>query len=132
MNTLNAVQIAELAVLRGNGESGFVVLDLYNAGNPINWLRQFPSMTDDQREMLDSATFLQCETRKEACDLFQSLTKDCGDNGTGGIISGTITLVVPDARHDDEVETLTWELDEKTRPVLDGTTWRDEMIVDRI
>ncbi len=132
MNTLNAVQIAELAVLRGNGESSFVVLDLYNGGGSQNWGRQFPSMTTEQLNMIDETAFLQCDTRKEACDLFQSLTKDCGDNGTGGIISGTITLVVPDARHDDEVETLTWELDEKTRPVLDGTTWKDEIIVDRI
>ena len=89
-------------------------------------------MTGDQLDMLDSATFLQCDTRKEACDLFQSLAKDCGDNGSRGMISGTMTLVVPHPRHDDEVETLTWDLDEKTRPVLEDGVWKDEMIVDRI
>lgn len=32
MKNLNAVQIAEIAVLRGDGASSFVVLELYNGG----------------------------------------------------------------------------------------------------
>lgn len=89
-------------------------------------------MTTEQLNMIDETTFFECDTAKEARDLFQNLTKDCGNNGSGGMISGTMTLVVPHPRHDDEVETLTWDLDEKTRPVLEDGVWKDEMIVDRI
>jgi len=132
MKMLNAIEIAELTVLRGNGDSSVIVLELYNGGGSQNWGRQFPSLTSEQLNALDETAFMTFENRQKACDMFQELTLACGENGTGGLIGGTITLVVPHAREDDEVETITWELDEKTRPVLEGGVWKDEIIVERI
>ena len=132
MKMLTAIEIAELTVLRGNGDSSIIVLELINNGNDSRWRHQFPDLTTEQINALDETAFMTFGNRQKACDMFQELTQACAENGTGGLIEGTITLVVPDSRDDDQVEILPWDLSSETRPVLDGGRWKDEMIVERI
>lgn len=132
MKTLNALAIAQNVIADRTGDAGIVLLELHNGGGSQNWGRQFPSLSDDQLDMIDETAFMQCDSAREARDLFQRLTLDCAENGTGGLIGGTITLVVRDECESDDVETLAWDLDSKTRPVFEDGDWRDDLIVDRI
>lgn len=136
MRTLNPVDFAEMAVSSGNGDEAIIVLDLVNSGSGSRWAQQFPCLENDTINMLDDGvTFLHFSSTREAIDKFERLTLDCAENGTGGLIGGTISLVMTPWGEDDGVESLSWDLHDDTRPVFvpqGRGAWRYETIAERI
>ena len=59
----------------------------------------------------------------EAIRTFERLTSDCAENDTGGMISGTITIVTTPFGQDDGVETHEWDLHDDSRPVFTTHRW---------
>lgn len=129
MKTLNALQIAQLAVVAGKGSTAIILLELHNGGGSQNWGHQFPSMTHEQLNMLDETTFISCDGVDEANEAFERLALACAENGTSGLISGKMTLITPKG---DGTDCFEWDLDSKTRPILEDGVWGEDIIVDRI
>jgi hypothetical protein len=126
----NAVEMAEMTV--SGSDMTIIVLELANTGSSSRWTDRFPSLSAEQIEKLQGATFLVYPNIIDACDAFERLTADCAAAGPVDLVTGTITLVHAPFGEDDGVDRMFWDLDDTTRPVRNGKSWKHEMIADRI
>ena len=137
MRTLSPIDMAQMAV--SSSDSSYVVLELENMGMERHWNLQFPTLDAETLSAVakTGVAFLEYDSRQEAVEAFERITLDCATNDTGDFIKGTVTFVSTEYGKDDGHDTMSWDIDDETRPVFRAAehrrpAWTCETIMDRI